>query len=144
MPNIVTIFHFISPVSGRSVTTYAIMIGVRNVAPAAPARRAAVHSGRDASPMNWMNRIGKRKLKNRSEHEADLPRKSAFAKSHPVNPVHPVQNVFQVPPPVKPSQTQSNLFSWVAACRAGKSVLQFLKFGCARALLGRFAQDNRK
>jgi hypothetical protein len=46
--------------------------------------------------INRMNRIGKRKLKNRSEHEADLPRKSAFAKSHPVNPVHPVQNVFRV------------------------------------------------
>jgi hypothetical protein len=46
--------------------------------------------------MNRMNRIEKKKLKNGSEHEADLPRKSAFAKSHPVNPVHPVQNVFRV------------------------------------------------
>jgi hypothetical protein len=46
--------------------------------------------------MNKMNRIGKKKLKNGSEHEAGLPRKSAFAKSHPVNPVHPVQNVFRV------------------------------------------------
>jgi hypothetical protein len=46
--------------------------------------------------MNWMNRIGKKKLKNWSQHEADLPRKSAFAKSHPVNPVHPVEKVFHV------------------------------------------------
>jgi hypothetical protein len=45
--------------------------------------------------MSRMNRIGKKRLKNGSEHEADLPRKSAFAKSHPVNPVHPVQNVFR-------------------------------------------------
>jgi hypothetical protein len=44
--------------------------------------------------MNRMNRIGKKKLKNQSQHGADLPQKPAFAKSHPVNPVHPVQNVF--------------------------------------------------
>jgi hypothetical protein len=44
--------------------------------------------------MNRMNRIGKKKSKNRSHHQPDRPRKSALAKSHPVNPVPPVQNVF--------------------------------------------------
>jgi hypothetical protein len=61
--------------------------------------------------MNRINRIGKRKLKNGCEHEAGLPQESAFAKSHPVNPVHPVQNVF-----------------WVAARRAA--------FICGKKLVG--------